>query len=188
MKSEKIRDCIRNTRQGSIIDAPFRDEMATEAEAELATLIDRCAWEDAAKEKIAALEAANAGLRAALEFCSAHLTNDPLAAHERIRAALSATPDSGKMLVDEDAAMKQQIAEANAVLSAKPIDEIAALKHGPDLLEKLREIEWAASSQKRGGGFACTCPACGGWLEDEHSQDCWLDNILKTAREGGENA
>ena len=180
MKTEAIRDCIRNTRQGSIIDAPFRDEMATEAEAELATLIDGCAWEDAAKEKIAALELRVAelgeednvrsclleiqhnrmkgaekawqvahnkphtwpdlgeliewiqqqieALRAALEFCSAHLTNDPLAAHERIRAALSATPDSGKVPVDEDAAMKQQIAEANAVLSAKPIDEIAPLK------------------------------------------------------------
>jgi len=62
MKTEKIRDCIRNTRQGSIIDAPFRDEMATEAEAELATLIDGCAWEDAAKEKIEADRAELAAL------------------------------------------------------------------------------------------------------------------------------
>lgn len=54
--------------------------------------------------------------------------------------------------------------------------------------ERLREIEWAASSQKSGGGFACTCPACGGWLADEHFQHCWLGNILKTAGEGGENA
>jgi len=55
-------------------------------------------------------------------------------------------------------------------------------------VEKLREIEWAASSQKNDGGFACTCPVCGGWLADEHFQDCWLGNILKMAKEGGENA
>jgi len=34
----------------------------------------------------------NTGLREALNFVSAHLTNDPLAAHERIKAALKAKP------------------------------------------------------------------------------------------------
>jgi len=59
---------------------------------------DRYALPNEMEAELTVLEAENAGLREALEFCSAHLTNDPLAAHERIRAALSATPDSGKVI------------------------------------------------------------------------------------------
>jgi len=97
-----------------------------------------------------------AWLREALEFCAARLTNDPLAAHERIRAALSATP-TGKVLVD---------------------------------VEKLREIENIPMHEESGGVWTDTCPVCNGEEQPgawrvKHASDCWLGNILKTARGGG---
>jgi len=203
MKTEKIRRAL------ELINVIYAGDVYREALAELATLIDGCAWEEAAKEKIAALEKRVAdfeegdemhfrlvelqrsrmrgaekawqvahnkphtwpdlgeliewmqqqieALREALEFCSVHLTNDPLAAHERIRAALSATP-AGKALVDVE-----RLREACTNLEMAPA--------GPN--EIYRCLLCDHHSLRRDG--------------IRHTDDCWLGNILKTASEGGEN-
>ena len=59
MKTDAIRSCINVAEAvGAVTEAGV-----DEARVELAVLIDGCSWEDAAKEKIAALEADNAALR-----------------------------------------------------------------------------------------------------------------------------
>lgn len=108
--------------------------------------------------ELAALEKQVGWLRQALEFCSAHLTNDPLAAHERIKAALAATP-AGKALVDVE-----RLREACTNLEMAPA--------GPN--EIYRCLLCDHHSLRRDG--------------IRHADDCWLGNILKTASEGGENA
>jgi len=123
--------------------------------------------------ELAALEKQVGWLRQALEFCSAHLTNDPLAAHERIRAVLFTAP-SGKALKDI------RITDGGKETTNVLVD-----------IEKLREACTSLEMAPAGPNEIYRCLLCDhhSLRRDgiRHADNCWLGNILKTAREGGEN-
>lgn len=104
MKTNRIEDCIEALGTYHPFAVEARAELAAirEENARLRSLLERNPPENTPEEEELFHEifgdplgdcwAENARLREALDFVSAHLTNDPLAAHERIRAALSGEP------------------------------------------------------------------------------------------------
>lgn len=71
-------------------------------------------------------------------------------------------------------------AYANAVLYAA----------APELLEALREVEWAGLEDDPDGGYYCACPSCGGGHPDDpatpegyvgHTEDCELAAAIAKA-------